>query len=585
MNIPIREYWRLLSRYLVAQRGAALSMAVLLLADIGLQIIGPQVIGYYIDAVQTGASVSVLVRAALVFIVASIVQQVMHVLSGYWSERVAWTATNALRLDLATHLLGLDPGFYEARTPGELIERVDGDVSQLASFFSSLVVQFGGSVLFLIGVLAAITLADLKIGLVLIAFTLLDLPFGIWMGGFSIRAWTRAREYGARYLGFVGEVLAATEDIRSNGAVSYAMRRLFEHMRIQARIRLRANVWGSTAWGSGILIYGLIKALTYGTGGSLYQASALSLGTVYAIVAYVERLTIALNGIPLPGLQMASASIRRVYELMQVRSSLRDGPAAPPTGALPVEFDHVSFAYEPAGDLSPQASSDLVLCNLSFRLSPGRTLGLLGRTGSGKTTIARLLFRFYDPQGGEVRLGGLSLQEARVEALRARVGLVTQDVQLFQGSLRDNITFYDPDVPDDRLVALLDGLGLGEWVSHLPHGLDTMISNDSLSAGEAQLVALARVHLKDPGLIVLDEASSRLDPATGILLERALDRLLVGRTAVIIAHRLSTVERADEILILDKGGVLEHGSREQLAADPDSRYAALLKTGLSEVLV
>ena len=142
MNIPLCEYWRLFRRYLVAQRGAALLMAVLLLVDIGLQVVGPQVVGYYIDAIQTGVSVSVLVRAALIFIVASIVQQAMHVLSEYWSERVAWTATNALRVDLVAHLLGLDPGFYEARTPGELIERVDGDVSQLADFF----LQPGGPV-------------------------------------------------------------------------------------------------------------------------------------------------------------------------------------------------------------------------------------------------------------------------------------------------------------------------------------------------------------------------------------------------------------------------------------------------------
>jgi ATP-binding cassette subfamily B protein len=211
-------------------------------------------------------------------------------------------------------------------------------------------------------------------------------------------------------------------------------------------------------------------------------------------------------------------------------------------------------------------------------------LGLLGRTGSGKTTIARLLYRLYDPQKGEVRLGGVNLRRARLDALRARVGYVPQDVQLLDGSLRDNLTFYDETIADERLHALLERLGLGGWLAGLPEGLDTHLSGSSLSAGEAQLVALARVFLKDPGLVVLDEASSRLDPATEALLEGALDRLLQGRTAVIIAHRLATVARADEILILEAGRIVEHGPRAQLALDTHSLYAGLLRTGLKEVL-
>jgi ATP-binding cassette subfamily B protein len=227
----------------------------------------------------------------------------------------------------------------------------------------------------------------------------------------------------------------------------------------------------------------------------------------------------------------------------------------------------------------------VVLHDVSFTLEPGRVLGLLGRTGSGKTTIARLLFRLYDPLAGEVRVGGVDPRHARLGALRARIGLVTQDVQLFEASLRDNLTFFDPAIEDEHLLGVLETLGLKSWLERLPQGLGTMISRSSLSAGEAQLLALARVFIKDPGLVILDEASSRLDPATEALLERALNKLLEGRTAIIIAHRLQTVERADEILILDDGRILEHGSRRRLAADPESRFATLRRAGLGEVLV
>jgi len=236
----------------------------------------------------------------------------------------------------------------------------------------------------------------------------------------------------------------------------------------------------------------------------------------------------------------------------------------------------------PAATTEP--SNGLVLHNLSFRLQAGRVLGLLGRTGSGKTTIARLLFRWYDPQEGEIRLGDVDLRRARIDALRARIGLVTQDVQLFQASLRDNLTFFDPAVSDEKLVATLEALGLTGWLARLPQGLDSPISGEALSAGEAQLVALARVFLKNPDLVILDEASSRLDPATEALLGQVLDRLLQGRSAVIIAHRLQTVDRADDILILEQGQAIEHGPLRQLAADPDSHFARLLRTGIEEVL-
>jgi ATP-binding cassette subfamily B protein len=221
------------------------------------------------------------------------------------------------------------------------------------------------------------------------------------------------------------------------------------------------------------------------------------------------------------------------------------------------------------------------VCEISLRLAPGRVLGLLGRTGSGKTTIARLLLRLYDPTGGEVRLGGLPVREASLADLRRRVALVTQEVQLFQGTVRDNVTLFDPAIPDERIIAALAGLGLTAWYRALPAGLDTELASGSggLSAGEAQLLAFVRVFLKDPGLVILDEASSRLDPATEALLEEAVGRLLAGRTAIIIAHRLATVARADEILILEGGRISEYGARAELASEPTSRFARLLHTG------
>jgi ATP-binding cassette, subfamily B, bacterial len=230
---------------------------------------------------------------------------------------------------------------------------------------------------------------------------------------------------------------------------------------------------------------------------------------------------------------------------------------------------------------------ELVLCGIDFNLAPGRTLGLLGRTGSGKTTLTRLLFRLYDSTQGDILLGGKVVHQLPVQELRRRVGMVTQNIQLFHATVRENLTFFDPAISDEAVLQALRDLGLWDWYVSLPQGLDTELESGGggLSAGEAQLLAFTRIFLRDPGLVILDEATSRLDPATEYRIEQAVDKLVQNRTAIIVAHRLGTVQRADDILILEDGQVYEYGERAALAADPASRFSHLLRTGMEEVLV
>jgi ABC-type multidrug transport system fused ATPase/permease subunit len=198
--------------------------------------------------------------------------------------------------------------------------------------------------------------------------------------------------------------------------------------------------------------------------------------------------------------------------------------------------------------------------------------------------MARLLFRLYDPGQGRIRLGGRDLRDLDAATLRKQVGMVTQEVQLFQASIRDNLTFFNDEIPDEQIYRVLDELGLRTWLDHLPDGLDTLLASEGrgVSAGEAQLLAFTRVFLKDPGLIILDEPSSRMDPATERYIQNALGGLLRNRTAIIIAHRLSTVQEADSIMVLEQGRLVEHGRREDLVRNPKSHYARLLRTGLED---
>jgi ABC-type multidrug transport system fused ATPase/permease subunit len=568
----------LLATYLRPEWPRAVLLGLLLVAGIGLQLANPQIARTFIDQAQAGEPFERLVWIALLFIGVALLTLAATVAETYVAENLGWRTTNALRADLTRHVLELDGSFHAEHGAGELIERIDGDVSAIADFFARFVVQVLGSAVFLLGVLVLLYREDWRVGALLTLFALAALVF-MTRGGFVGVRSRAARQATADLTGYVEERLGGLPDLKTSGADAYAMRRL--HERTAARFhRARASAMAGSVFNGVIgLIFVLGTGAALGLSTALHGAGALTLGTVYLVFRYtgmlrqpLERLTRQMHSF-----QQATGGIVRVRELLATRARVADGLGATfPDGALTVELDRVSFAYD----------AEPVLRGVSFRVEPGEVLGLLGRTGSGKTTISRLLFRLHDPTEGAVRLGGTDVRYARLDALRGRVGLVTQDVQLFQGTLRDNVALLDRTVPDARLGKVFAELGLDEWLRALPAGLDTPLGagGRGLSAGEAQLVALARVFLKDPGLVVLDEASSRLDPATERLLERAVTRLLDGRTGVVIAHRLATVERADRILILEEGGVAEVGRRADLARDPKSRFARLLRTGMTEEL-
>ncbi len=577
MAVSYRVHRQFLVTSLRPQWPRVVLLAVLLLASISLQLVIPQIVSRFIDTARAGAAVEILGRLALLFLAVALAGQLVSALSVYASENVGWTATNKVREDLALHCLRLDLPFHNARTPGEMIERVDGDVAQLSGFFSQFVIKVLGNVLLLAGILVLLYRADWRVGVAYTVFALTALVVLRHLVEVAVPYWKEARQAGAVLLGFLEERLSGTEDIRASGAVPYVMRRLYEALRNQLEKSRRAWLRGTLMWATTAGLLAVGNALAFGMGAYLLRRGVITLGTVYLFFHYTEMLRRPLEQITrqMQELQRASASIGRVSDLLALESATADGPGRLPSGALSVDVDRASFGY---------VEDDLVLKDISFRLEPGRALGLLGRTGSGKTTIGRLFVRFYDPTSGAIRLGGTDIRDVPLADLRSRVGLVTQDVQVFHASVRDNLTFFNGAASHSHILEVLRELGLLEWVQSLPQGLDTHIGPRSLSAGEAQLLAFARVFFKDPGLVILDEASSRLDPATEQLLERVVDALLRNRTAIIIAHRLTTVHRAGDIAILEEGRIVENGMREALAADPTSRFASLLRTGLEEVL-
>lgn len=572
---PIPSRQRL---FAVLARGRAVQLAglgLLVIASSLLPLAGPQLLRLFIDHAMLGRPLSLLAIIAGGYLAVSLIQQALAVAVSYASTHLVWAATNELREQVARHTLELDLSFHDRHSPGELIERTDGDVTALSSFVSSFVVQVVGGTLTLLGVLVVVLLEDWRIGLGMVGFALVGAVTIVRLRNVAVPRAVERRAASARLFGEIEERLNSAEDLRANGGGGYAVRKFQRTLGSYIHTSVQASRAMRTTWAITGAVFAAGGLVSLSAGAILFEAGAVSLGTVYLLFRYTGLLREPLDLIAEQQqvAQEAIAGFARVQELLDERPAIRDtGRRSLPSGPLRVELDGVGFAYPDGAE---------ILHGVDLDLPPGRVLGVVGHTGSGKTTLSRLLLRLLDPTNGIVRIGGTDIRDVPLGDLRRRVAIVTQDVQLFEASVRDNLTLFGAYESADReLVDVLVDLGLGSWYATLPDGLDSMLGpgGEGLSAGEAQLVAFARAFLRDPGLVILDEATSRLDPVSEERIEQAVDKLLTGRTAILIAHRLGTLDRADEILLLDRGRVVEHAARQALADESDSRFAGLLAT-------
>ncbi|WP_440199177.1 ABC transporter ATP-binding protein [Anaerocolumna jejuensis] len=581
MKLSIKKYGALLAKYMKNSKLSLFLLALILGGSIGLQLVNPMLISFFIDGIGANKPMSDLIKAAVLFIIAAFTQQLLAIASTYLSQNIGWRTTNTLRRDMVKHCLSLDMNYFKEHPSGELVERIDGDVTALFNFFSKLFISFANNVLLMVGIILVLAFKSPLIGL---AFTLfLVLAFSI-LGRTqkdAVDNFGKDREITTKFYGFLGEHLDCTEEIKANGAGSYCLERFMELLRKWLPIRLKAHLSGYKIWITLSGLFGLGDIMIFALGGYLWYKGNITLGLVYLMINYFQLLENPLDQLreQLMDIQKATASIIRIEELLKLTSSIKDDGTASlgEEEELSLSFEEVSFSYE---------KEVPVLQNITFDLGAGKVLGILGHTGCGKTTLARLVVRFYEPDSGNIYLNGKKQQDILLKDIRKSIAYVTQEVQLFHASVRDNITFFNPGIPDELIISTICRMGLKDWYENLKEGLDTvLVPRGGMSSGEAQLLTLVRVFLRNPRLIILDEASARLDPVTERFLENALSTLIEGRACIIIAHRLSTVQRADNILILDKGRMLEYGQREEMLKNKNSRLNELLSFGIEEVLV
>lgn len=476
--------------------------------------------------------------------------------------RASESGLATLRLRAFRHMHDLSMLTQNTERRGSMVSRVTSDVDTISMF-----VQFGGILLILsLGQIAIATILMLVYSPALTAVVwLCFLPLLLVIRRFQAsvgRAYTIVRERVGDMLAAISESVVGAATIRAYGVEERTATRIDEAVEAHRKAAVGAQVRSVVAFSSGQLVAGLTLAVVLVVGTVLATHDALTLGQLLAFLFLVNLFTQPVMQATevLNELQNAVAGWRRVIGVVDTPADVSDpgdDGEVLPRGPITVDFDGVSFAY-PGGET--------VLHDVNLHIAPRSRVAIVGETGSGKSTLAKLLTRLMDPTEGEVRLDGVDVRRVRFSSLRERVVLVPQEGFLFDASLLENIRFGRPDATDADVRLALTELGLDGWLEGLPRGLLTDVGQrgESLSAGERQLVALARAYLADPDLLVLDEATSAVDPSTEVRLQRALEGLTRGRTSIAIAHRLSTAEAADEVIVVDAGRVVERGPHHEL---------------------
>ena len=555
------------------RRTAALAMFYVVITVL-CALAGPVLVRHGIDSGINAKDARVLNMTVIAYLVVVAIAYVIGRLQYVALNSAGEGFLRLLRIRVFTQMQRQSMAFFDREKAGVLVARMTADVESMSELVQWGLMQFLSS--FLLLFFAFFLLLSMSWQLTLIS--LIVFPFliaaSVKFQRDSSRAYLEVREKVGANLSALQEGITGVRVIQAYAREDEQIRRFKESNRELFRSHLY-SVKVST-WYFGLIEFAGIasSALIVGLGGFLVHRGSVSLGTVVAFVLLlatlfdpVQQLSQLYNT-----LQSAAASLHKLFAIIDAEPDVEESTnptSLPSAGDLVVE--NIRFAY--AGSAKP------ALDNVSVTLTAGTRLALVGPTGAGKSTLAKLMARLYDPQDGSVSFGGVNLRDASMEDLRGRIVVIPQEGFLFDGSVRDNLLIAKPDATEAELLAALDRLGLRERFEALPEGLDTEVRErgSRLSAGERQLVALSRAALVDPAVLVLDEATSNLDPGTEMLIEAALERLMVGRSVIVVAHRLSTVQRADKIAVVADAQISEIGTHDELVA-LNGHYALLAAT-------
>ena len=576
------DLWRLIRgedrrghkvRWLVTQlrpyRGRVALMFGGLLAATAAGLAPPYLAGKAIDSGIVTGDVAALDWIVAAFVAVAIVYAAATYLQTYM---VGWVGTRVLqdlRERVFTHIQAMPIGFFTRRSPGVLISRMTNDIEALNQLVTTGVVTMFSSTLTLIGVVVILLVLDVQLALVtFLTFPLLmvaSLVFRIASAG----AYKATRERIAAITAYLQESLSGVRVVRSFGQEPRHLDEMTALNEANRAVNMKTVYLNASYFPAVEMLSAIGTAVILLYGGSQAIDGAIQIGVIVAFVGYLNTFFEPIQQLSqlYTTYQQGMAALDKIFDLLETEPEMVDAPDAIDPGPLrgEIELDGVWFSYAEGDEPTDGAWA---LRDVDLHVPPGQTLALVGATGAGKSTFAKLVARFYDPQQGTVRVDGHDLRTLQQQALRRQLGIVPQEGFLFSGSVRENVAFGRPEASDEEVAAAIAAVGATEFVAALPDALDTQVGERGiqLSAGQRQLVAFARALLAEPRILILDEATSNVDVRTEKTIERGLERLLHGRTAIVIAHRLSTIRRAGKIVVLEDGQIAEQGTHEELIA-------------------
>lgn len=554
-----------LMRYMKPYRLHIFVATVCMVMVTAMNMVGPwmirNLISTVVQSVQGTASIAQINFLALAVVAIYLLRAISQFGTNYISHYAAWKMLEDIRSDLYDHLQNLSLRFFHDKQTGELMSRVLDDTRNFEQLLAHAIPTLVVNALMLVGVSAILFSMNLQLAL----YTLIPIPLLFWMvvkfSKISRPMFKEAQKEIAEVSAILQDNFSGIKEIKAFTQEAYESRRTLERIAAYTRAILRALKLSNAFHPSIEFVSGLGTVIVIFFGGRLALSNQLALEDLVAFLLYLNSFyqPITSFGMINEGIQHALASAERVFEILNEEPEIKDAPDAIEVDRVKgkIEFRNVSFRYV---DDVP------VLKNVSFKVNPGEMVALVGPTGVGKTTIANLIPRFYDPDAGQILIDDVDIRKIKLSSLRKQISMVSQDVFLFNGTVKENILYGRPDATDEEVIAAAKAANAHEFIMELPEGYDTRVGERGvkLSGGQKQRISIARALLKDAPILILDEATSSVDTQTEKQIQEALENLMKNRTTIVIAHRLSTIRNADQIIVLQDGEIIEVGKHDEL---------------------